>query len=720
MKALMFLFMLFLHPLLAQNSDWLYRNTYPQNNFYKIKFFNHNTGFIAGEGGYILKTTNGCASFQFLSTNTSAIIYDMHFLSQQIYFAVGENSTIIYTSNGGNSWVNIFQVSNSPALKSIKFSDPLTGFAAGNNGRMLKTTNGGFNWSILTPLTHLNLNYISFQNGTGWICADSGWIYKTTNGGNSWEGDSLNWQDNNYIYFTNASTGFLATGSQFTGSSGNLYKTTDGGNSWQSESIGMIARSWYSIHFINSNTGFVTGRDAPVLVTTNGGQYWNICGVPPSTTMNSISVSDTLAFICGTNGWISRIGVSGNHVIFGGSKKDFNSISFINENTGIVSGDYQVNRTTSSGTKWNIRMFGSVSWFEGASNNPIGSKAFPTGNIYLVTHSYTPAWFPTESLLKSTDGGQTFNYCYSSYGYLNGFDEADGTVYISHTSTVIKSTGGSYSYVYTVTGSTLGDISFANQNTGIVLHNGNSGINGMVRTTNGGVNWVFNQNINNKYIYHIELLPSGRGYAASDSGYFFKTTNFGSSWQYLNTGLNGTNLDIKFINDDIGWLLNALGNWPQSYRLYFTKNGGLNFYPITSLGSFNVKAFSFIDANTGFVAGDSGVVLKTTNGGLTFVNQTGELYPDNYSLSQNYPNPFNPVTNIRFDIPKSGFVKIIVYDLLGREITQLVNQQMQPGSFSVDWDASNYPSGVYFYKLVVGDNTTSWEFVETRKMVLIK
>ncbi len=88
--------------------------------------------------------------------------------------------------------------------------------------------------------------------------------------------------------------------------------------------------------------------------------------------------------------------------------------------------------------------------------------------------------------------------------------------------------------------------------------------------------------------------------------------------------------------------------------------------------------------------------------------------PAAFKLYQNYPNPFNPVTNIKFEIPKSGLGKILVYDLLGKEITQLVNQQMQAGSYNADWDASNYPSGVYFYKLETVD------FKETKRMVLIK
>ncbi len=92
--------------------------------------------------------------------------------------------------------------------------------------------------------------------------------------------------------------------------------------------------------------------------------------------------------------------------------------------------------------------------------------------------------------------------------------------------------------------------------------------------------------------------------------------------------------------------------------------------------------------------------------------------PFEFSLSQNYPNPFNPVTKIKFSIPPSrgarGVITLIIYDILSREVVTLVNEQLQPGTYEVEWDGSNYSSGIYYYNLF----TT--EFVETKKMVLIK
>jgi hypothetical protein len=88
--------------------------------------------------------------------------------------------------------------------------------------------------------------------------------------------------------------------------------------------------------------------------------------------------------------------------------------------------------------------------------------------------------------------------------------------------------------------------------------------------------------------------------------------------------------------------------------------------------------------------------------------------PSTYLLQQNYPNPFNPSTTISFSIPTSEFVTLKVYDVLGREIATLVNENLSAGSYSYNFDASNLTSGVYFYKLQAG------KYSETKKMLLSK
>ncbi|MDP3829934.1 MAG: T9SS type A sorting domain-containing protein, partial [Ignavibacteriaceae bacterium] len=97
----------------------------------------------------------------------------------------------------------------------------------------------------------------------------------------------------------------------------------------------------------------------------------------------------------------------------------------------------------------------------------------------------------------------------------------------------------------------------------------------------------------------------------------------------------------------------------------------------------------------------------------TNVEEENNLVTD-FHLSQNYPNPFNPVTNIKFSIPKSDIVEIKVYDILGKEIQTLLNEYKTTGSYEVEFDASNLPSGIYFYRMVSGN------YPEAKKMVLLR
>jgi len=107
-------------------------------------------------------------------------------------------------------------------------------------------------------------------------------------------------------------------------------------------------------------------------------------------------------------------------------------------------------------------------------------------------------------------------------------------------------------------------------------------------------------------------------------------------------------------------------------------------------------------------------VLAALLGAITGVNPVNNTVPEVYSLSQNYPNPFNPSTNIKFSIPQAGNVKMVVFDVLGREVTTLVNEFRQAGNYVVDFNASLLSSGVYFYRIDAGN------FTETKKMLLVK
>ena len=127
-----------------------------------------------------------------------------------------------------------------------------------------------------------------------------------------------------------------------------------------------------------------------------------------------------------------------------------------------------------------------------------------------------------------------------------------------------------------------------------------------------------------------------------------------------------------------------------------------------------LRAISFFDDSIGYAVGDSGAILITKNGGVTSVGGMNEGLPESIFLYQNYPNPFNPSTTINYRLPTNHHATLKVFDLLGREVATLVNEVKRPGIHTVQWDAADLASGIYFYRLTAGD------FSETKKLMLTR
>ncbi len=129
------------------------------------------------------------------------------------------------------------------------------------------------------------------------------------------------------------------------------------------------------------------------------------------------------------------------------------------------------------------------------------------------------------------------------------------------------------------------------------------------------------------------------------------------------------------------------------------------------------KGYEFLDKSN-LTTGEYSYRLKQIDNDGTY-EYSGEVNvtikaPSGFTLEQNYPNPFNPTTNIKFSLPVSGLVNIKVYNTIGEQVTELMNRQMEAGSYSIPFDATGFANGVYFYKIDVNN------FTSVKKMILIK
>ena len=128
----------------------------------------------------------------------------------------------------------------------------------------------------------------------------------------------------------------------------------------------------------------------------------------------------------------------------------------------------------------------------------------------------------------------------------------------------------------------------------------------------------------------------------------------------------------------------------------------------------NARYYWRVSAGNSYGASDYSTMASFITGDLISGVESKGNVPSQFSLSQNYPNPFNPTTNLEFQVASSEFVSLKVLDVLGREVATLVNEERQPGTYTIRWSASGLPTGVYFYRLRAGG------FVETKKMILAK
>lgn len=126
------------------------------------------------------------------------------------------------------------------------------------------------------------------------------------------------------------------------------------------------------------------------------------------------------------------------------------------------------------------------------------------------------------------------------------------------------------------------------------------------------------------------------------------------------------------------------------------------------------ESISMVNESVGWICGEGGRVYGTMNGGTTSVPPSDQQLPNLIVLSQNYPNPFNPNTIIKYEIPKSSMVRLSVFDMLGREVSVLVDERRDAGVHQVKFDASGLSSGVYLYKLQAGD------LVQSRRLVFLR
>ncbi len=411
----------------------------------------------------------------------------------------------------------------------------------------------------------------------------------------------------------------------------------------------------------------------------------------------------------------------------GSSIKD---ITFLDSLTGfaVTSPDASDNgyilKTSNGGDNWN-----NIYTYPPPNGNVGFTRIkFATDNIGYASTDYT-------QFFKTTNAGLSWNNISSPPWSVDDMCvlNKDAILFVTSSSFaggVYRSTNGGVNWQLIWTNGTSGNpskIYMYDKNMGYI-QDGNNSYN-MRRTTNGGFNWA---PVTGEKFTSIKFYDNNTGWKVYDS--LKKTTDGGISWITQRTPKIGNHFDnftsFSILNENTVWMAGRR-NFTKP-PIYKTTNGGLNWgyqIPDSNLQIYSFHYLQFINQKTGWTLplGNylSTYLYHTTSGGndttfFTGIKLVPNLVPEMFSLGQNYPNPFNPTTNIPFELKEPSHITLKVYDVRGREIKELVNGRWGTGKFIADFDAADFPTGVYFYKIVISGETTKQTFSETKRMLMIK
>jgi hypothetical protein len=245
---------------------------------------------------------------------------------------------------------------------------------------------------------------------------------------------------------------------------------------------------------------------------------------------------------------------------------------------------------------------------------------------------------------------------------------------------------------------------------------------GVFRSIDSAQSWMpVNSGLTDLQAWALAAVDSDVFVGTYGSG-VFHSTNCGTTWIKVN-GLVDTLINVLLIPTGQTGKSNKNVFAGTTNGLFLSTNSGISW---TDAGLTGQSVLSLAISGNYLYAGSNGYGIwrRPLSEMFTGVEERNSQHPSGFSLEQKYPNPFNLTTNISFFIGTYSYTSLRIYDLLGREVATLVNENKSPGSYQVKWNAKSYPSGVYFYRLSVMPTDSRYRqigsFSETKKLLLLR
>ncbi len=704
--------------------------------------------FAVGNSGTIIASTNSGLNW---FSQQSPVSVNLNSVSGFGFnaWAVGNNGVLLTTSNSGTNWIMGYTGVN-VNLKSVYFKDLNTGWIAGTAGLILKSTNGGINWFLQQSNTVNELNSV---DGGNWICGNSGTVLRTTNYGTNWVPvPGITGVDLNSISLLSSESGFAV------GNNGNIFvrRIDSSYLPYVSFTPNNIWTLFYNTGIFNQNT---QTANTPGFQWPAGSQKFAVftsgltiaAKVNNNLRMSSASykgeyypgyVADSSGIPVGRNDYrfrfykINRGDNASNSVDwlnwglmvpFGAPYIDVNHNGMYEpaiDTPGVRGASQTLYICLTDGFPdkhlagegfggGTLPLYAEVHLTAWGYDNPgyqdmqfikwdiINKSTNPWNNTYFALFCDADLGFPEDDYI-GCDTTRNLGYCY------NADNDDGGTIYSYGANPpavgfkMLNCLGNPAlnmkSFVYMECTSCAPPPCESDPN-----GEPNGAYNMMKGVKKDGTPWVIpntNPPQTTKYCYS--------GDPETNSGW----TEFGGRIRNCDGLLTGQ-LQIPVPPGDRRLIM---GTGSETFTVNPGDTQRVGITQLIARGSNNLNSVTLLKQLSDVAQSlcDSGFVIG--------VKQISSQFPGTFKLYQNYPNPFNPVTNIKYAVPYRTKVNIKIYDVNGREVSVLVNEVQNTGSYSVDWNAENFASGVYFYKLTISDamNPFSILYTETKKMVLLK
>lgn len=573
--------------------------------FYAVHFVGSSTGWIAGAGGLILKTSDGGATWSKQTTGTTQNLYAVQFKGTSLGWACGAAGVLLTTTNGGGTWISR-ATGTSNTLRSLHFPTAFVGYAVGDGNTLIKTTDGGVTWNTQgTGTSGYTFNAVRFVGpDTGWIAASSTLILATTNGGATWFPQYGPASSNSSFLTLSVTDGTHAWAAR----EGEVWRLQDG--TWSVTPLtGLnISDKVYGTFFLNDSTGWAVG--AKICRTANGGTSWSIV----TTGKSSNATARAITFADAANGWfvtdyagIYRTADSGrtwSALFVGGLAQNFqdlNTVRFADSLTGWAAGaGGAILKTTNGGITWSSKTTGvSATLAELDFVSPLTGWA--VGDAGTV--------------LKTTDGGETWHLLPSGTAeYIVSVDFLDSIqgLAVTRKGTQIKTTDGGATWSITTANKPSYTVNYASirwlDPTTMVrssAYNPNAASMGsyVIEISNdGGLTWVSVSSTYN-YSYGHLFVQNGDTLFVADGGIARSIGRASLVQQPISSGYGIR--DIHFGDKAVGWAVGAGG------LILTTADGGYSGWtPVPSGTTLDLNGVYFVSAKHGWAVGKGGLILK--------------------------------------------------------------------------------------------------------------